>query len=188
MAVSAVLVDCDADCLIYLVAPKGPTCHTGKASCFFRQARVENGHVRLSDADVPASTLLGRLEAVLEARQAATATASYAKSLYEAGAAKIGEKLVEEASEFARAIEGESADRSPRRRRDVLFHVHGCASIPRRCLRERAAGAESSHGNERSRREAFAYLRRVISSGSSWDRESSSSRAIRVSPPICATS
>ena len=32
----AVRVDCDADALIYLCEPHGPTCHTGEASCFFR--------------------------------------------------------------------------------------------------------------------------------------------------------
>lgn len=124
MDVKAVLVDCDADCLIYLVAPKGPTCHTGAPSCFFRRARLEDGHVRLSsDVEVPAATLLGRLEAVLEARKTATGKASYAKSLYDAGAAKIGEKLIEEAGELARAIASESEDRVAAEAADVLFHV-----------------------------------------------------------------
>jgi phosphoribosyl-ATP pyrophosphohydrolase/phosphoribosyl-AMP cyclohydrolase len=31
-----ILVDCDADCLIYATEPKGPSCHTGAPSCFFR--------------------------------------------------------------------------------------------------------------------------------------------------------
>src|SRR5438067_6977409 len=31
----AVRVDCDADALIYLCEPHGPTCHTGETSCFF---------------------------------------------------------------------------------------------------------------------------------------------------------
>ena len=124
MDVKAVLVDCDADCLIYLVAPRGPTCHTGAPSCFFRRARLEDGQVRLSsDDDVPAPTLLGRLEAVLEARKTATGKASYAKSLYDAGAAKIGEKLTEEAGELARAIASESEDRVASEAADVLFHV-----------------------------------------------------------------
>jgi phosphoribosyl-AMP cyclohydrolase / phosphoribosyl-ATP pyrophosphohydrolase len=123
MDVRAVLVDCDADCLVYLVAPKGPTCHTGKRSCFFRQARLEDGQIRLEDAEVPAPTLLGRLEVLLEARKAAVAKASYTKSLYDAGAAKIGEKLVEEAGELAHAIGGESDDRVASEAADVLFHV-----------------------------------------------------------------
>src|SRR5262249_53539842 len=36
LAVRRVLVDCDADCLIYEVEPHGPTCHTGAPSCFFQ--------------------------------------------------------------------------------------------------------------------------------------------------------
>lgn len=28
--------DCDADCLLALVEPAGPACHTGARSCFFR--------------------------------------------------------------------------------------------------------------------------------------------------------
>ena len=28
--------DCDADCLLALVNPDGPACHTGERSCFYR--------------------------------------------------------------------------------------------------------------------------------------------------------
>ena len=28
--------DCDADCLLALVNPKGPACHTGQRTCFYR--------------------------------------------------------------------------------------------------------------------------------------------------------
>jgi phosphoribosyl-ATP pyrophosphohydrolase/phosphoribosyl-AMP cyclohydrolase len=121
--VSAVLVDCDADCLVYLVTPQGPTCHTGAATCFFRRAELAAGAVQISDTEVPASTLLARLEAVLESRKASNAKASYAKSLYEGGAEKIGEKLVEEAGELARAVAGESDERVTSEAADVLFHV-----------------------------------------------------------------
>ena len=126
LAVKGVLVDCDADCLVYLVAPGGPTCHTGRASCFFRRATLDSSsppRIVVSDAEVPAATLLARLEAVLEARKASDAKASYVKSLYEAGSAKIGEKLVEEATELARAVAGEADDRVVSEAADVLFHV-----------------------------------------------------------------
>jgi phosphoribosyl-ATP pyrophosphohydrolase/phosphoribosyl-AMP cyclohydrolase len=123
LAVTAVLVDCDGDCLVYLVAPDGPTCHTGAATCFFRRAQLVDGHVVVSDAEVPAPTLLARLEGVLEARKAGDAKASYAKSLYDAGPAKIGEKLLEEAGELARAVAGEAEDRVASEAADVLFHV-----------------------------------------------------------------
>jgi len=37
LKVKRILVDCDNDALIYLAEPLGPTCHTGKISCFFRE-------------------------------------------------------------------------------------------------------------------------------------------------------
>ena len=126
LAVKGVLVDCDADCLVYLVAPNGPTCHTGRASCFFRRATLDDStppKIVVSDAEVPAPTLLARLEAVLEARKASNAKASYVKSLYEGGPAKIREKLVEEAGELATAVAGEEDERVVSEAADVLFHV-----------------------------------------------------------------
>jgi phosphoribosyl-ATP pyrophosphohydrolase/phosphoribosyl-AMP cyclohydrolase len=123
LLVKQVLVDCDADCLVYLVVPSGPTCHTGAPSCFFRRAELVAGQVSVSDVEVFAPTLLGRLEAVLAARQASDAKASYAKSLYDGGAAKIGEKLREEAGELADAIASEEPTRVVSEAADVLFHL-----------------------------------------------------------------
>ncbi len=34
--VREVLVDCDADTLVYVVDQTGPACHTGEETCFFR--------------------------------------------------------------------------------------------------------------------------------------------------------
>jgi len=38
--VSEVFVDCDGDTILVLVTPAGPACHTGAATCFFRQLRA----------------------------------------------------------------------------------------------------------------------------------------------------
>lgn len=37
MRVREILVDCDADTLLYCVEPAGPACHTGARTCFFRR-------------------------------------------------------------------------------------------------------------------------------------------------------
>jgi phosphoribosyl-ATP pyrophosphohydrolase/phosphoribosyl-AMP cyclohydrolase len=110
LAVEAVLVDCDADSLVYLVTPSGPTCHTGRASCFFRRATLDRSEpptIVVSDAEVPASTLLARLE----------------RMLHDGGPAKIGEKLVEEAGALAQAVAGQPDDRVVAEAAEVLFHV-----------------------------------------------------------------
>ena len=41
LRVSEVWTDCDGDAVLYLVDPAGPTCHTGRESCFFQ--RLEDG-------------------------------------------------------------------------------------------------------------------------------------------------
>jgi phosphoribosyl-AMP cyclohydrolase len=38
--VSEVLVDCDADTLMYIVDQTGPACHTGEETCFFRKLQT----------------------------------------------------------------------------------------------------------------------------------------------------
>lgn len=122
--VTGVLVDCDEDCLVYLVAPRGPTCHTGAPTCFFRRLeRDESGALVAKSEAVPAPTLLARLEATLEARKASTAQSSYVRSLYDGGPAKIGAKLREEADELARAVDSEENARVVSEAADVLFHL-----------------------------------------------------------------
>jgi phosphoribosyl-ATP pyrophosphohydrolase/phosphoribosyl-AMP cyclohydrolase len=115
LAVQEILVDCDADALIYVVSAKGPTCHTGAPTCFFR--RLDGG------GSVTPATALGRLDAVLAARREASAEKSYTKSLYDGGPAKIGAKLREEASELAVAVEREADERVVSEAADVLFHA-----------------------------------------------------------------
>ena len=39
--VKEIYVDCDEDTLFYVVEPKGPACHTGNVSCFFRKLAWE---------------------------------------------------------------------------------------------------------------------------------------------------
>lgn len=35
-----VMVDCDEDCLLYIVKQQGVACHTGAKSCFFREVTI----------------------------------------------------------------------------------------------------------------------------------------------------
>jgi phosphoribosyl-AMP cyclohydrolase / phosphoribosyl-ATP pyrophosphohydrolase len=118
--VASIHADCDADALLILAEPQGPTCHTGSPSCFFR---------RLGDDGLPADTgrsaaaFLEDLEGEIEARKQSTAAKSYTRHLLDGGAARIGAKLREEADELAQAIAGESDERVANEAADVLYHV-----------------------------------------------------------------
>lgn len=112
--------DCDADCVLYLVDPDGPSCHTGREACFF--TRIGN------DGSPTASTQHGapsfvRLWSELESRRDASAEKSYTRSLLDKGALKIGEKIREEGDELARAVEGESDERVISEAGDVVYHL-----------------------------------------------------------------
>jgi phosphoribosyl-AMP cyclohydrolase / phosphoribosyl-ATP pyrophosphohydrolase len=141
-----VLVDCDADTLVYRVRPHGPSCHTGKPTCFFR--RLGKGGI-VEDA-VPASSVLARVDDVLASRRGASAETSYVKTLYDGGPFVIGDKLREEVEELAQALAVEHDDRVVSEAADVLFHVMVA-------VRSRGKGIEDVLG-ELERREGRSGL------------------------------
>ncbi len=112
--VSSLLVDCDEDCVVYRATMQGPSCHTGQASCFFRDHLGQ---------PASATSFMSALDAICEARKTADHDKSYTKSLYDQGARAIGDKIREEASELAEAIAHESNERVTAEAADVVFHV-----------------------------------------------------------------
>jgi phosphoribosyl-ATP pyrophosphohydrolase/phosphoribosyl-AMP cyclohydrolase len=120
LQVLRVFADCDADTLLLSVKPVGPSCHTGRPACFFRNVDAAGN---LEDLPAEATPFLGVLGEVLEARKRSSAEKSYTKSLLEAGPAKIGAKVREEAGELAEALERESDERVLSEAADVLYHV-----------------------------------------------------------------
>jgi phosphoribosyl-ATP pyrophosphohydrolase/phosphoribosyl-AMP cyclohydrolase len=117
--VADVRIDCDGDTILLLVDPHGPSCHTGKDTCFFRDISGESG----ADERAIGEPMLEELGREIESRKASDAGKSYTKSLLEGGAAKIGQKLREEADELARAIDHESDERVASEASDVLYHL-----------------------------------------------------------------
>jgi phosphoribosyl-ATP pyrophosphohydrolase/phosphoribosyl-AMP cyclohydrolase len=130
LAVREVRVDCDADAIHVVAEPAGPTCHTGKPSCFYRVmdasgsiAGEDSGPVQGAHADAHAN-LLGRLESVLRARRdGGSAEKSYTRSLLEGGFARIAAKIAEEQRELTDELaEGEDSA-VIHETADLLFHV-----------------------------------------------------------------
>ncbi len=111
-AVRALRLDCDGDALLALVEPAGPACHTGERTCFHR-GELHPG--------APYETLPA-LERTVAARAHARPPGSYTVELLD-DPARIGEKVMEEAEEVARAAREESDERVDEEAADVLYHL-----------------------------------------------------------------
>jgi phosphoribosyl-ATP pyrophosphohydrolase/phosphoribosyl-AMP cyclohydrolase len=111
-AVRALRLDCDGDTVLALVEPAGPACHTGDRSCFHR-GQLQPG--------APSETLPA-LERTLSERQQQRPAGSYTVELLD-DPARIGEKVMEEAEEVARAAREESDERVDEEAADVLYHL-----------------------------------------------------------------
>ena len=109
-------LDCDRDTVLLLVEQRGPACHVGEPTCFFRAQET----IRQSTDPVPPSTL-ARLRSELQTRVGASAETSYTAKLLHGGAEAIGAKLREEADELAIAIGSESDERVVSECADLLY-------------------------------------------------------------------
>jgi phosphoribosyl-ATP pyrophosphohydrolase/phosphoribosyl-AMP cyclohydrolase len=110
--VRALRLDCDGDALLALVEPAGPACHTGERTCFHR------GQVA---ALAPYETLPA-LARTLADRARERPPGSYTVQLLD-DPTRIGEKVMEEAEEVARAAREESDERVDEEAADVLYHL-----------------------------------------------------------------
>ena len=104
--------DCDADALLILADPEGPTCHRGTESCF-------------DGKPWPASLpWLGQLETLLATKKAtADSTGSYTQKLFAQGVDRIAKKVVEEAGEVILAAKNEDHEAFLGEAADLLFHL-----------------------------------------------------------------
>lgn len=99
--------DCDADTLLVLAHPQGPTCHLDRASCF---------------PDAPAS-LLAELSALVAQREVERPEGSYTGKLFERGVRRIAQKVGEEGVETALAAVAEGDEALLGEASDLLFHL-----------------------------------------------------------------
>ncbi len=151
--VTEVRLDCDGDCVLYLVEAAGPACHTGEVSCFYRtvthhdsstQNQEATSSVTLPDSvasqqgpvadfsrlnePVPFSEL-SALWQVISERDEQRPNGSYTTYLFEHGVDKVAKKVGEEASEVIIAAKNTMNDPSQamielaKESADLLFHL-----------------------------------------------------------------
>ncbi len=124
-ALRALRIDCDGDALLALVEPAGPACHTGERTCFHR-----------GELEPPAPhEVLPALERTLEQRALQRPAGSYTVALLD-DPPRIGEKVMEEAEEVARAAREESDERVDEESADVIYHLLVLLHSRRRRLRD----------------------------------------------------
>jgi phosphoribosyl-AMP cyclohydrolase / phosphoribosyl-ATP pyrophosphohydrolase len=113
----AVRQDCDGDALLLLAEPDGPTCHTGRPSCFHRDMQGE-----FTEERVPPGVVLTQLIDVIRVRAADQAEGSYTVKLLRGGVDRIGKKIGEEASEVIIAAKNNSVAELTYEMADLLYH------------------------------------------------------------------
>jgi phosphoribosyl-ATP pyrophosphohydrolase/phosphoribosyl-AMP cyclohydrolase len=112
--VSSILYDCDGDTLVVLVTPKGPACHTGNTSCFYRT---------LDGSPLPKATMLSTLETLVLERKKAPVEGSYTNYLFDKGIDKILKKVGEENAEVIIAAKNTDRGEVIYETADLLYHL-----------------------------------------------------------------
>ncbi len=110
--------DCDGDAVLITARPAGPTCHTGRVSCFGRPDEVRGqGFARLEP-----------LWDTIRSRAAERPAGSYTAELIDGGVDAAARKLIEEAAEVVlsaknHAAGDEPADRVAGEAADLVYHL-----------------------------------------------------------------
>jgi phosphoribosyl-ATP pyrophosphohydrolase/phosphoribosyl-AMP cyclohydrolase len=123
MRVREVRIDCDGDVVLYLVAPDGPSCHTGATSCFYRRVGDDGRLVEDGGPPDPPSLVVARVAEVIARRRRERPEKSYVVSLLDKGFPKINEKITEEAGELVEALPAGDAVHTAHEAADLLFHA-----------------------------------------------------------------
>ena len=105
-----ICLDCDRDALLILATPRGPTCHTGTASCF-------------GDDSAPAIGFIATLADTVATRAAADPTTSYTARLIGEGMKRLAQKVGEEGVEVALAAVAGDASEVTSEAADLIYHL-----------------------------------------------------------------
>jgi phosphoribosyl-ATP pyrophosphohydrolase/phosphoribosyl-AMP cyclohydrolase len=109
LAVSAVHEDCDADALLVLAEPRGPTCHEGTQSCF--------------GGEPGGPGWLAELSRIVAERARSGPDSSYTRWLLGQGTGRIAQKVGEEGLEVALAAVSRERSDTAEEAADLLYHL-----------------------------------------------------------------
>lgn len=110
LALKSLRVDCDADTLLVLAEPHGPTCHKGTSSCFGSEVQPPLG-------------FLAELDALVAQRYIDRPADSYTTRLFESGIRRMAQKVGEEGVETALAAVAQDDDALLGEAADLIYHL-----------------------------------------------------------------
>jgi phosphoribosyl-ATP pyrophosphohydrolase/phosphoribosyl-AMP cyclohydrolase len=110
LALKSLRVDCDADTLLVLAEPHGPTCHKGTSSCFGSEVQPPLG-------------FLAELDALVAQRYIERPADSYTTRLFEGGIRRMAQKVGEEGVETALAAVAQDDDALLGEAADLIYHL-----------------------------------------------------------------
>ena len=130
--VSAAL-DCDRDTILVQAVPAGLACHTGARTCF-------------GDELPQGAGFLAQLDSLIHERRAQMPEGSYTTSLFEAGKARMAQKVGEEGVELALARMKDDRDEMANEAADLLYHLMVLLADADMALEDAVAVLRSRHG------------------------------------------
>nr|WP_285852653.1 bifunctional phosphoribosyl-AMP cyclohydrolase/phosphoribosyl-ATP diphosphatase HisIE [Paenibacillus lactis] len=152
--VVSIAYDCDGDTLLVQVEPKGPACHTGETSCFYREIKAGDsirGQVNRQEAAGDRFAVLAELEEVIAQREVERPEGAYTTYLFDKGVDKILKKVGEEASETIIAAKNKDNAELKLEVSDLIYHL--LVLLQERKLPLDEIMAELSRRHERPRRD-----------------------------------
>ena len=119
LRVKSAYLDCDGDTILLKVIPDGPTCHTGKPSCFFTVIESEREFISYEKG----SGVVEELFSVIQDRKNSPVPESDTSELFNQGAERVAQKVVEEAGEVAIAGVTGKKEELASEVADLLYHT-----------------------------------------------------------------
>lgn len=121
--VKEILLDCDSDTLLLKVQQKGPACHTGRKSCFYKDLKTNQitSTPQIEPQDMYES-VIETLYHTIQERKEADPTKSWTAKLFKKGENTILKKVVEEAGEFCFAVKDKNKDEIIYECADLVYH------------------------------------------------------------------